>query len=106
MLILITMGLAFGWAIDIVRKANQIRRLAESRDEARKLALAANDICRVAINKASNRKEIIEFFDEKIKTGILIGDSPGGFDDIPGMTKEECLMRIYVLTEIMKGVEE
>lgn len=65
------------------------------------MGIASNEWCATAVERATNKEEIIEFFADWIRKGIIIRDS-SGFEDT-GMTEDEALTKMYVLNYILKS---
>ena len=78
-----------------------IRSLKDDRREAQLLALVGNEWCQIAIERSTNKKELIDSFHEWILNGLLIDSTPQGYEET-GYTKVEARRKIYVLMEIMK----
>ena len=99
-LILMSLALIF----TVLKTRRSIKELKKDRDDARKMALVNKRACVIAIEEATNSKEVSEYFSALIRSGLEIGKSKGGFTDT-GLTEEEALMRIYCWTEILKEWE-
>ena len=78
-----------------------ILSMEDDRREAQLLALEANEWCQIAIERSSNKTELIDFFRDWISNGLLIDISPEGYEDT-GYTKVGARRKIYVLMKIVR----